>query len=79
MVMLLLSIALQIATLHCPLVPPDCITQAGDDVLAAAHITCAAPPYGREDSPALPTALLPAGFLCQPTKSLKKLHKARYI
>ena len=45
MVMLLLSIALQIATLHCPLVPPDCITQAGDDVLAAAHMTCAAPPY----------------------------------
>ena len=78
MVMLLPSIALQIHTLNCPLVL-DCITQAGDDVLAAAHITCAAPPYGREDSPALPTALLPAGFLCQPTKSLKKLHKARYI
>ena len=46
---------MQIHTLHCPLVPPDCITQVGDDVLAAAHLTCAAPPYGREDSPALPT------------------------
>ena len=55
MVMLLPSIALQIATLHCPLVLPDCITQAGDDVLAATHLPCAAPPYGREDSPALPT------------------------